>query len=94
MTADLETHKTPDGYELRSGDDLLGALTWAAMPRVGRSCPGWWLDRPGHAPELISEVPIDLAGDLDAAREATESAALGFAELIVGDPLLGLLGPV
>jgi hypothetical protein len=94
MTADLETHKTPDGYELRSGDGLLGTLTWAATRRIERSCPGWWLDRPGHPPELISEVPINLAGDLEAAREATESAALGFAELMVGDPLLGLLDPV
>lgn len=91
MTDDLEIDKTPDGYELRSAGCLVGALIWAKRPAAGRPSPGWWLEIPGRRPELLSEVPVELAGDLDAARAATDSASLGFAELIVADRLAGQL---
>jgi hypothetical protein len=94
MTDDLQIHKTPDGYELRSADCLLGALIWATRPATERPSPGWWLEILGCPPELVSEVPVELVGDLEAARAATDSASLGFAELLVADRLAGQLDPV
>lgn len=93
MTDQLHAHKTPSGYELRHDEQLIGALIWTPHATGDRSVPGWWLEVPGRRPELISGVPSQLTGDLNAARAATESASLGFAELIVGDALAGLLDP-
>lgn len=94
MTDDLQTNKTSDGYELRSDGRIVGALIWAPQATGDRPAPGWWLDVLGCRPDLISEVPAELAGDLESARRATESASLGFAELILVDRLAGLLDPI
>jgi hypothetical protein len=50
---------------------------------------GWWLESPSASDVLLHESPDDLEQGL--ARRESQSAAEGFAELILGDRAAGLL---
>jgi hypothetical protein len=81
---------TVEGVEYRAGDTLIGRLVWLDA-RSGERQAGWWLEVPFGRAELLYEAPNELPLGLGRARRQSQSAAEGFAELMLSDRAAGLL---
>jgi len=81
---------TAQGVEYRAGDAFIGRLVWLDA-RSGERQAGWWLEVPSGRAELLYEAPDEFPPGPGRARRHSQSAAEGFAELILSDRAAGLL---
>lgn len=82
LMAEVVCERVLDGYRLVVAGSDAGRLLWVSEPGERG---GWWLYHEGYAEIQLYKVPLGLHGDLAYARQVSESACLGFAELIAGE---------